>query len=200
MFRVSSTKKINWGKQWKTNRPGHHSPYWLPHLFIFNDALNKRKPNSLRYLLLLFPPPLSLQKRRNTDFSEFLGVMTTLHWGKLTRVWSKSANLEPSCSPCIQSRGGGRGTEARAKGTGLHLGGRGEVHVLVALLAVVEGVIGRIFGQHHRHGFSFPGFLYFGFLHCFCAEGGKKPFHNIHEAPWPGKKSRTTPKSFSKNL
>lgn len=69
----------------------------------------------------------------------------------------------------------------RGKGHGLHLGGRREVHVLVALLAVMEGVVGRVFGQHHGYGFSFPGLLSFGFLHCFCVQRGRKPSHGIHD-------------------
>lgn len=60
------------------------------------------------------------------------------------------------------------GNRAGRRGQRLHLGGGGEVHVLVALFTVVEGIVGCILGQHHRHGFSFPGLLNFVFLYYFC--------------------------------
>lgn len=82
---------------------------------------------------------------------------------------------------------------------GPHLGGRGEVHVLVALLAVVEGVVGRVLGQHHGHGSSFPWLLGFGILYCFCVSRGKKPCHDMHGAPTPGKRAPHSLKGSSKD-
>lgn len=57
---------------------------------------------------------------------------------------------------------------AKAGAKGPHLRGRGEVHVRAALLAVVEGVVGRVLGQHHGCGVSLPGLLDSEFLYCFC--------------------------------
>lgn len=44
------------------------------------------------------------------------------------------------------------------------------VHVLMALLTVMEGVVSCIFSQHHGHSLPFLRFLWFCFFACFCAQ------------------------------
>lgn len=43
------------------------------------------------------------------------------------------------------------------------------VHVLMALLTVMEGVVSCIFSQHHGHGLPFLRLPWFCFFACFCA-------------------------------